>query len=58
VETGFSPAIIGQLQARGHDITISPDSPLFGRGQMIWKMPGGSLLGATEGRTDSSIACY
>ncbi|MGI6687639.1 MAG: gamma-glutamyltransferase family protein [Christensenellales bacterium] len=58
VETGFSPAILKQLQAKGHEVTISADSPLFGRGQMIWKMPDGCLMGATEGRTDSNIACY
>lgn len=58
VETGFSPAILKQLQVKGHEVTISADSPLFGRGQMIWKMPDGCLMGATEGRTDSNIACY
>ena len=58
VEAGFSTAIMKQLQARGHEMTLTADSPLFGRGQMIWKMPNGVLMGATEGRTDSNIACY
>ena len=58
VEAGFDTAILKQLQARGHEITLSTDSPLFGRGQMIYKLPNGSLMGATEGRTDSNIACY
>ena len=58
VEAGFSTAIMKQLQARGHEMTLMADSPLFGRGQMIWKMPNGVLMGATEGRTDSNIACY
>lgn len=58
VEAGFDTAILKQLQALGHEITLSADSPLFGRGQMIYKLPNGSLMGATEGRTDSNIACY
>jgi gamma-glutamyltranspeptidase/glutathione hydrolase len=58
VEAGFSPAILKQLQKKGHRVSISADSPLFGRGQIIWKMANGTLMGATEGRTDSSIACY
>ncbi len=58
VEAGFPPALVRQLQAKGHEVAISADSPLFGRGQIIWKMAGGCLMGGTEGRTDSSIACY
>ena len=58
VEAGFSPDILKELEAMGHQVAVSSDSPFFGRGQIIWKMPGGSLLGAAEGRTDSSIACY
>ena len=58
VESGFSPAIARQLAARGHQVDILADSTSFGRGQIIWKLPNGTLMGGTEGRTDSSIACY
>ena len=58
VEAGFCPAIAQQLQARGHRVDILADSTSFGRGQIIWKMDNGTLMGGTEGRTDSSIACW
>ena len=30
----------------------------FGRGQMIARLDNGVLVGGTESRTDSNIACY
>ena len=57
VEAGFSPAIARQLQARGHQVEMMADSVGFGRGQIIWKLGNGALMGGTEGRTDSNIAC-
>lgn len=58
VEQGISPMLIEQLKNRGHEVEALADSTSFGRGQMIWKMDNGVLMGGTEGRTDSSIACY
>jgi gamma-glutamyltranspeptidase/glutathione hydrolase len=58
LENSFSPQIALQLGALGHDIQIAADSVQFGRGQMILKGNSGSLIGGTEKRTDSSIACY
>lgn len=58
VESGFCPAIARQLQARGHQVEMLADSTSFGRGQIIYKLPSGALMGGTEGRTDSNIACW
>ncbi|MDI9521319.1 MAG: gamma-glutamyltransferase family protein [Bacillota bacterium] len=58
VESGFDPAILRQLAALGHQIEMQYDPTSFGRGQIIWKMPNGVLIGGTESRTDSSIACW
>ncbi|MEL7627271.1 MAG: gamma-glutamyltransferase family protein [Anaerolineaceae bacterium] len=58
VEYGFSPALVHQLLNRGHKIDMFPDSTSFGRGQIIWKLGNGVMIGGTEGRTDSNIACY
>ena len=42
----------------GHDIRIDLNTPNFGRGQMIVRLENGTLIGGTESRTDSNIACY
>ena len=33
-------------------------TPSFGRGQMIVRLDNGTLVGGTESRTDSNIACF
>ena len=58
VEKRFDPAIAEELAARGHNISMDPDTPSFGRGQMILRLPNGTLVGGTESRTDSNIACF
>ena len=58
VERRFSPELMGALAARGHDVRMDPNTPSFGRGQMIVRLPSGVLVGGTESRTDSNIACY
>ncbi len=58
VESGFHPAIASQLAKMGHQVEMMHDATGFGRGQIIWKMPNGALMGGTEARTDSSIACW
>ncbi len=58
VEEGFDPEIVQALKARGHDIHVSQDTPSFGRGQMIVRLDNGVLVGGTECRTDSNIACF
>ena len=55
---GIGLEIAKQLAARGHDVQVALDAVNFGRGQIIVKLPNGTLVGGTESRTDSNIACY
>ena len=56
--TRFDPGLAGGLQRRGHQLSYEFDTPVFGRGQMIVRLPNGVLVGGTESRTDSNIACF
>ncbi len=58
VEPNFNNAIMNELIAKGHEIEYAPNSISFGRGQVIVKLDNGVLVGGTESRTDSNIACY
>ena len=58
VETRFNMEMARLLQQRGHDIRPDLSTPSFGRGQMIVRLDNGILVGGTESRTDSNIACY
>lgn len=58
VENTFPNETAKQLAARGHKVEVALDSVQFGRGQIIQRLENGTLVGGTEGRTDSNIACY
>ena len=58
VETRFSSELARGLSRLGHDVHVNISTADFGRGQMIVRLPGGMLVGGTESRTDSNIACY
>ena len=58
VETRFDPHLAEALQRRGHNISVDLSTPSFGRGQMIVRLDNGVLVGGTESRTDSNIACF
>ncbi|MBR1408029.1 MAG: gamma-glutamyltransferase family protein [Clostridia bacterium] len=58
VETRFDSQMARALSRRGHRIRVDLNTPSFGRGQMIIRLPNGVLVGGTESRTDSCIACY
>lgn len=58
VETRFSPEVARQLRELGHDVHVELDTGEFGRGQMIVRLDNGVLVGGTESRTDSNIACW
>jgi gamma-glutamyltranspeptidase/glutathione hydrolase len=57
VEPGFNPSLARALAERGHEVSFSLRAADFGRGQCIIRLENGVLVGATEGRTDSNIAC-
>ena len=58
VEPRFDRTIARELETRGHRIRYDLDIASFGRGQMIVRMDNGVLVGGTESRTDSNIACF
>ena len=58
VETRFDSELARQLQRRGHQVRVELQTSSFGRGQMIVRLDNGVLVGGTESRTDSNIACY
>ena len=57
-EETFPKDLLEELAGRGHEIEVSADTAAFGRGQIILRQPNGTLVGGTEGRTDSNIACW
>lgn len=58
LEPGFDARIVRALRQRGHTITLASDKAGFGRGQIIHRMPNGTLVGGCDPRTDSLISCY
>ena len=58
VEPEFNKEFVEELRKKGHDIVIAENRTSFGRGQVIWRLDNGVLVGGTESRTDSNIACY
>ena len=58
MESRFDPDLARALQRKGHQIGVEMNTPLFGRGQMIVRLENGVLVGGTESRTDSNIACW
>ena len=57
-EPSFPNSIVQKLQDKGHDVSIALNGLSFGRGQIIERLDNGVLVGGTESRTDSNIACY
>ena len=58
VESRFDPELIRGLRRLGHDVSVDTAARSFGRGQMIVRLENGVLVGGTESRTDSNIACF
>ena len=58
VESRFDPELARALRRMGHDVRMDLSTPSFGRGQMIVRLDSGVLVGGTESRTDSNIACW
>jgi gamma-glutamyltranspeptidase/glutathione hydrolase len=57
VEPDADPAIVDGLRGRGHDVTVATDQA-FGRGQIIWKLPGGGYVAGSDKRADGCAAAY
>lgn len=59
VEPHFDKTVLQSLHDRGHNISISHNIGSFGRGQIIIRdKTNKTLIGATDMRTDSSIASW
>jgi len=58
LEPGYGPEILEDLKRRGHNAVFVPDSFSMGRGQMILKNAQGVYVGATEPRTDGTVAVW
>ena len=56
LEKTVDAAIAKELSRRGHDVKIADGPGMFGKGQIIQRMPDGVLCGGTEPRYDSNIA--
>ena len=53
------PAYIAQeLAVRGHQVEIVNSNLDMGRGQIIWRMSDGTLVGGTEPRADGTVAVW
>ena len=58
VERAFPFALTEELLRRGHEITVLPESTSMGRGQIILRDENGTLVGASEPRTDGFVAAW
>jgi gamma-glutamyltranspeptidase / glutathione hydrolase len=58
LEPGTPPALAQALSSRGHDVTITQDRGVFGRGQIIWRLPSGAYVAGSDGRTDGCAVGY
>lgn len=50
--------VVRGLLARGHAVTVAPESGRFGRGQIIWRLPNGAYVAGSESRTDGLAAGF
>lgn len=57
LEESFPLELSSDLAQSGHEITRSPDTASFGRGQIIWKN-GEVYAAGMESRADSAVACW
>ena len=56
LEHGFGQSTAWALSRRGHEISVPANSLTMGRGQIILRNDAGVLCGATEPRTDGTVA--
>jgi gamma-glutamyltranspeptidase/glutathione hydrolase len=52
------PQIIAGLRERGHEVEVDPVVAWAGRGQIIWRLPGGGYVAASDKRTDGQACGY
>jgi gamma-glutamyltranspeptidase/glutathione hydrolase len=52
LEKGTETVIVEGLRARGHDVEVHEIDGSFGRGQIIWRLPSGAYVAASDKRAD------
>lgn len=54
------PMAIGELRQRGHSLAVADDddSPPFGYGQAIWRLPEGGYVAGSDPRADGCAVVY
>jgi gamma-glutamyltranspeptidase / glutathione hydrolase len=57
LESDVDEGIVEGLRARGHDVVWANDVA-FGKGQIIWKLPGGGYVAGTDKRADGAAVGY
>ncbi|HLO01585.1 MAG TPA: gamma-glutamyltransferase family protein [Symbiobacteriaceae bacterium] len=57
-ESSVPRHIVEALARLGHQVEWATSSTSFGRGQIIYRLPNGTLVGGTEHRTDGQIAAW
>ena len=50
--------LVEGLRARGHAIALEPATALFGRGQIIWRLPGGGYVAGSDKRADGAAVGF
>ncbi|WP_251447377.1 gamma-glutamyltransferase family protein [Vermiculatibacterium agrestimuris] len=58
LEREVNPSIAQRLAQMGHQIEIVNTNIGMGRGEIIWRMDDGTLIGGTEPRADGTIAAW
>ena len=58
LEREVPASIAFELAERGHQVEIVNTNLGMGRGQIIWRMDDGTLIGGTEPRADGAIAAW
>ena len=58
VEPDFDKDMVKKLQNLGHIVNVAEDNLSFGRAEFITRLDSGIYVGATESRTDGSVAAY
>ena len=58
LEDGVPAHIAQELRDMGHEVEVISDPINMGRGEIIWRMDNGLLMGATEPRCDGTVAAW
>ncbi len=52
LEPGLPDGLVRRLRDQGHQVTIAGERGIFGRGQIIWRLPSGAFVAGSDDRAD------